>query len=258
MKVFGLLAFLTVLASCNGSSGGGSIPSKGVRIDPVTADKFEEAIRSQTAGMVNINNENGAYVDLTFNEATGKYDSKIAKMNSKDRDTILKIDGDMIYTLEETFEAGKLEPVSRKVKMESMEQLVKDITEPLPPGTTMTNNGVRLTLKFKFSYTNDLSRDGKNVSQTSNTSAVATINLNNIRCSQLTSMTTTSTLTADGVTTKLPTTDSGNSNTCGPTLTSAQLKAIPLTNIELCDETSGDDNAEIKCHTEADLSHLVN
>lgn len=258
MKVFGLITMLTVLASCGGS-GGGSSANQSRKIDPVTADKFEQAIRSQKAGMVEISAENGSYVDLTFNSITGKYDSKIATEKHLNRDTILKIDGDIMYTLSESFEDGQAEPVSREVRMESLTEMVKDITEPMPPGTEIVINGNKMSLKFNFNYTNDLSMGtGHTITQTVNTTANTSINLDNIRCSQMTNAVSTNSITQDGVVSKLPTTTSTNSTTCGATLTKTQLQALNLKNIRLCDETSGDDEAEIECHVEADLSSLVN
>lgn len=256
MKIFGLITFLTVLASCGG--GGGSSSNVIKSIDPITADKFEQSIRSQKAGMVKNDTEKGNYVDLDYNEARRNFDISIKDMNSNSRDTILKIDGDTIYTLQEEFEDGKAEATRRSVKMESMDQLVKDITEPLPPGTSLSMNGNKMSLKFKFSYTNDFTIDGVSAKQTMNTTAVASIDLTNIRCSQTSVMSTASVLIINGNTQNLPTTGANTASACGATLTRAQLKAIPLTNLELCDETSGDDEAEVKCNAAADLSYLVN
>ena len=258
MKIFGMITLLTVLASFGASAGEKVSSAKVSAIDPVIAEKFEAAIRSQRAGMVSIFSENGSSLELNYNETFGRYESKIYNKKTSTRETVLKIDGDTIYTLTEDYDNGNAKPTSREVKMESISQKIKDISEPLPLGTKVLVRGDLMTMKFSFPYTIDLSMDtGKTITQAGNIKSTMNINLNDIRCSQATNSEDSSNLNQNGVVMNLQTMTSRSTKTCGASLSKAQLQKIYLKNIPLCDQTSGDDDADVNCQTEADLSYLV-
>lgn len=252
--MFGLMTVLTLLSSCGG--GGGSSSKENRFIDPQTADKMEQAIRSQKAGMVGIRTENGNsyYVDIDNNEVIVKEDLT----NETDKETILKVAGDAIYTLRESFENGSATPYNRKVIKDSLERMVKELSEPLPEGTSVSVKNNILTIKLNFNYSYDYMNTGRSVITNARVNGYFTLNLDNPRCSSRSSSVTASSVKVDGVETKLPNSTSNSAETCGADLSQAQLRALDLSSIELCDESVDGGESETTCDSATDLSYLVN
>lgn len=249
MKHFGVLSLLAVLVSCGGSSGGGG-NNGGEKLDPYTIDKMEQAIRSQTPGMVKTETITGT--SPSFNTTTEEPTLSVGSANTVIKETVLNVTGDEIYTLVEETETGETTPV-RSVKKESIEQLVRELSEP-SQGLSFSTSGDVLTMRGNMSFEFELG-DPKLIYRT-NLNLSGTINLNDPRCSVKTSTAQTSTIFRDGQARSSVNTNAKSSTACGRTLTRGELKAIDLANISLCDETTGDDEGD-NCQYGQDLSYLV-
>lgn len=248
MKIFGMIALLSVVTACGGSGGGGQ--SKGKTLDPLTQDKFEEAIRSLAPGMVTIETSVGSTYNLDRDE-NGKYSAKVESDNTTTEETVLKVDGDDLYTLVVETDDDNGE-VDRHVKKESREKLVRNYSEPLPKGFTISISGNKLSVAGTMTDDWEVEPGTKLVSSfTMNMS----MNLDDIRCSSRSKTTSSGKLIQDGKTTKLPNTVSTDITGCGRTLTRTELRALDLSNISLCDETAGDE--DVNCEGNQDLRHLV-
>jgi len=217
---------------------------------------MEQTIRGQKAGMVGIQKEDGMsyYGDVV----DGKVIVKSEKMNNIAKEIILKVDGDTIYTLEETFENGEAIPRTRQVTKDSLNRMVRELSEPLPEGSSVSVSNNIMTVKMSFNYSFDYVISGHQVVQATTINGTFTLNLENPKCTGQSSSVGVNTVTVDGVLTKLPNSTSKNSETCGADLSSTELKALDLSSIKLCDESVevGEDEPT-PCEDPADLSYLV-
>lgn len=243
------LALTTLLVSCN--DGGSSSGNEGPVLSPQTVDKFEQELLSRRAGMVTLSKELGKHVYLEWNDSNGKFEPLVYTIDQVEKQTILKVDGDLIYTLTET-------PDSREVRKESIQMLLKEISEELPDGTVISTNGNILTVSFKADWSFDYESNGHQLNQGSIASIAASINLDDIRCSEKVVMDAKNSATVDGQAVKLPDTQSKTDGSCAPSLTKEQLKQIPLNDVSFCDETIGTNNEnESNCTHNVDMSDLV-
>jgi hypothetical protein len=89
--------------------------------------------------------------------------------------------------------------------------------------------------------------------------ATLTAALDNIRCTGKINAKVSYSVVQNGKLTKFPSTYSNGTMTCGKDLSADELKAIPLTNMKLCDETNGapEDDEQESCQYGLDLSYLV-
>lgn len=219
-------------------------------LDPETLAKFEASIRAQTAGMVKTDVVTGTSPD--FDMIGENYVLKLGSANSKTKETVLRVDGDAVYTLVENFENGEATP-SREVKRESITQLVEEISNPIP-NASISVSGNALTVNFSDVYDSQLGVNDYVFSMTVN--ATATVDLNDIRCSMKSSTQDFSKLVRKGVTVSSLKTATATKTVCGPSLSRDELRAIDLSSIRLCDETTGDEETN-NCLEDQDLSYLV-
>lgn len=244
------LALATLAVSCNGNSTSGK--KDGPILDQATIEKFEKELSSRRAGMVTLAQENGTYASLEWNESTGKFEPRTEVTNTLEKNTILKIDGDLIYTLSE-------DEYSRTVRKESIKKLIKEFTEELPEGSVLSIVGSKLNLQFPMEFSFDYEDQGSQLNFSSKYFINASLNLEDIRCSEDMNVHAYNSATVDGYPYKLPETFSATKGSCAPSISKADLKKIDLKDIYFCDETvETNDEDESNCTTEADLSVLVN
>lgn len=244
------LAATGLLISCGGHSSSHSSKT-GPILDPATVDKFEQELLSRRPGMVTLTKESGNYVSLEWNEGTGKFEPKFYPLDELQKETILKIDGDFIYTLSET-------PNYREVRKESIQKLLKELTQEMPDGAVLTMNGNILSLKFDAGWSYDYETNGHKLSVGTDVAITASVNLENIRCSENTSMKAKNSASIDGAPIALPDTASENVGSCAPSISKSELKLIPLTDVSYCDETvETNDDDSFKCLQNVDMSDLV-
>lgn len=249
MKNLGVITLLAVLVSCGGN--GGSKAKEGATLDPLTQDKFEEAIRSLRPGMVTTETSIGTELDISADEG-GRYTVTSKNADSTSTETILNINGDDIYTLVEKDFAEAGRETEREVRKESLERLIADFSSALPAGfsVSIVNNKLSVT-----GSSTDVWELGANAKINSAFKVNSSVNLNDIRCSERSQMVHTGKMTQNGKVTSLPTTGTTDVGGCGTTLSAAQLRAINLTDVTLCDESTGDE--DYSCEYNQDLSHLV-
>lgn len=241
----GMIAVLTVLVSCGGSSD--SKKSEGSMLDPLTVDKYEEQLRDSVAGMNATKTTTGTTIDLV--QVGGRWTGTTKPENRVEKEIILKIDGDAMYSLvEETDDNG----TDRRVKKESIEALVRSSSKPLPKGFKRTQMGDILTLTGKINMDFEIE---PGVMMRSSSIANYTVNTNDFRCTGMMKMK--MNMKIGG--TKLPQTESQEVTNCGTNLSAAALKAINLTNMKLCivkEDTEEHEDSE-SCTYGNDLSYLV-
>ena len=251
MKFIALtLAATSLLISCNGHTSGSGV-IEGTVLDQATVDKFEKELLSRKPGMVTLSKELGKYASIEWNENTGAFESKIDTIDEVEKQTILKVDGDNIYTLSETQDY-------REVRKESIRKIIHELTHEMPDGSVLSTNGNILTLKFNAGWSFDYETNGHQLSQSSEVAVTASINLDDIRCSENSLMHAVNTATVDGQPIKLPDTTSTNTGSCSPSLSKAELRQIPLKDVSFCDETvDSSDEDDSNCTYNVDMSDLV-
>ncbi len=158
MKNFGVITLLAVLVSCGGN--GGSKAKEGATLDPLTQDKFEEAIRSLRPGMVTTETTVGTELDFSSDE-DGRFTVTAKNADSKSTETVLKIAGDDIYTLVEKDYAEAGRETEREVKKESIERLIGDYGQPLPAGFSLSIVNNKITINGSSSDSSELNATTK-------------------------------------------------------------------------------------------------
>lgn len=247
MKTIAAIAALSLLASCGGHD---SSKNQGAKLDPITVDKYEQAIRALKPGMTKTKTSTGTTIDFKVS-AQGKWSGVLVADNSTEKETILNIIGDDMYTLVETTDNTGTD---REVKKESIEGLIRAAAKPMPAGFSMKMNGSIMTITAKMKMDFDLD---VGVKMKTSSSMNFTVNTDDIRCSDRQTTSTASSIVQDGSSTGLPNTSSVSVSACGTTLSSGDLKAIDLKSIRLCDETKETDEETSNCTGDQDLSYLV-
>lgn len=246
MKVLGLLLVFSVFVSC----GKDSSKAKESRVlDPVTLEKFDKHLQSLRPGMVTVQTTQGQDYDVNSRD-NGTLDIRVIPETLREKETILNISGDTMYTLVEEFEDGDA-PTFRQVIKESLSQLSRENAEPLPEGFSIRVSGNNLSVSGVYGYMMSFPEatfgaEGR---------IEMSLNLDDIRCSPRQNVHITNVrLLQDDVTTLFPDLRSEARTHCERTLSQTDLRGIDLRRITLCDETIDSDH---NCEYGQDLQHLV-
>ena len=216
MKKLMSLALLATLASCGGSGGSSS------KIDP---QRFQEAALSAERGLVSIESSTGT--DVSFSgDVDGNYTMVTEAENSEKYSVILKIEGTNIYKyVEESVEVDD-------VSAESLSEALK------LPGASL--NGSIITLNATEDWDFELS---ENASVTSKLNFNVRIDLNDFHCSETSTVRQSKMkLTQNGVVTTAPDSQTNSTTKCEAALSSAALKALDLSAITFCEESTTEED----------------
>jgi hypothetical protein len=226
MKKLMSLALLATLASCGGSGGS----SKG--IDP---QRLQDAALSVERGLVSIESKTGS--DVSFDvDADGNVTMTTEAENSEMYSVILKIEGTKIYKYVEdrnllTGDVDKSVEVD-DVSAETLGEALK------LPGASL--NGSILTLNATQDWDFEVS---ENASVTSKLNFNVRVDLNAFHCSQTsTTRQLNLKLTQNGVVTSAPDTQTNATTKCEAALSSAALKALDLSAITFCEESTTEED----------------
>jgi len=238
MKFIIPMLMLTTLVSCQESH---STKSK------MSREAIMSAMTNIPRGMVMVTTTTGK--TYNFSSANGgELSATVADNNSVKRSIVVKIDGDDIYKHVTTVE-GTDTRIELEVEKMVTEQDYKDVLAR--PGTTISGNILRFSIEDDGNGMGDW---GGAVFQ-SRYRVTGQVNLANPHCSSISKVLQfNSSITQNGVVTKLPDLSSDDVSTCEANLSAQQLKAIDLSNIEVCVEQEGDaaDICEMK-----NMSHLT-
>lgn len=236
MKLLTLAVLLASLVSCGGSGGGGN---SGGPVKERYQNAFSTLVRGQSA----LSKTLGETRSYDFNTET----VTSAPVDTEEFSVVLKIEGTNVYTYKVTTDKTD-GSVQKEVSLESHDASQMDEILKLP-GTYMLGD----MLKFSMSFENDWEIGTANVKETYLLNA--SVNLGMPLCEMNMSVSSTGSMTRATGTTPLPALSSNTNQTCGRILSSRELRAIDLTSIDFCDETTADD--EYNCESNRDMSFLT-
>lgn len=236
-----LLAILT-LSACGKDSD--KKPDYGVHFE-----KLQEASRSTLkVGTIILGRTSGE--ELSLNEYTGKVAG--SRVSKKEKSIVLKIDGNDLYTFEETQDlerrTSNKKVVLSKLNDEAFFKLLQDrraqvssdenfFRASLDQATSYSENGVGLSYNQRVDLTVDL----RAICNTA-----LTERLSSIRGNVLEDYYTVEDLILES-TTSCDTSD-------GALMTIEELRKLPLAGAEFCDER---DSEEVKCEAPKDMRYLL-
>jgi hypothetical protein len=226
MKKLMSLALLATLASCGGSGGSSS------KIDP---QRFQEAALSVERGLVSIESKTGT--DVSFDiDVNGNITMATEPEKSQQYSVILKIEGTKIYKYVEDRNLLTGD-VDKSVEVEDVS--AETLREALNlPGASLSGS------IFAVNFTQDMNYDvSETAALTSKLNFNVRVDLKAFHCSQ------TSTtrqfnlrLTQNGVVTTAPDAQTNATTKCEAALSSAELKALDLSAITFCEESTTEED----------------
>lgn len=226
MKKLMSLALLATLASCGGSGGSSS------KIDP---QRFEDAALSVDRGLVSIESKTGT--DVSFDvDVDGNVTMSTETENSQQYSVILKIEGTKIYKYVEDRNLLTGD-VDKSVEVDDVS--AETLSEALKlPGASL--NGSIFTLNATQDWDFEVS---ENASVTSKLNFNVRVDLNAFHCSETSTVRQTNLkLTQNGVITSAPDTQTNSTTKCEAALSSAELKALDLSAITFCEESTTEED----------------
>jgi hypothetical protein len=236
MKFLTLVVLLASLVSCGGSDGGGNSAGP---VKERYQNAFSTLVRGQSANSKAL----GQIRSYDFNTET----VTSAPVDTEEFSVVIKITDTNVYTYKVTTDKTD-GSVEKEVSLESHDASQMDEILKLP-GTYMLGD----MLKFSMSFENDWEIGAANVNETYVLNA--SLNLGMPLCEMNMTVTSTGSIIRTSGTTPLPAISNNTNQTCGRILSSSELRAIDLSSIEFCDETTVDD--EYSCESNRDMSFLT-
>lgn len=251
MKNIALMSLVTLLVSCNGSGGGshstGQGPASSESASAFTTDHYEKYLRSLKAGMTS---ETTSTEPSYFVNDEGQLELEM--ITAVSQETILKIDGDLIYTLEVSDSEGDQ---AKLVHIRSMEEMVRNNKKLMK--YTVSGNIVTQSYSSSDSWTLE-GINGEEIALEQEQSFRKTFTLGSYECPATTKGTYKTKATIDGKPVKLPASEFVSQTNCGEMLKKKDLKKIDLTEVFKCDSTESQEE-EYECTEETvDMSDLLN
>lgn len=241
MKFLFQVSLLSLVVSCGGDKKSSS-----------TSEMFTNFIQIQRSiprgqeilGTTQMTNN---YIDTS--EDGARWVVKQSNYTAQSQSIVLKVEGELLYKLEEFSSEGNI--TSRSISISLLPTFADLARGPI---TGRIENG----------YYVDSSTDVQEAVETENVTLGKAImqmtDVNNIRvnlgsaCEMSLSSTSSGTLTANGEVTATPVGSTEFGTTCGGVLTATELKALDLSDIEVCDETT----EEYKCEENKNMESLTN
>lgn len=226
MKKLLPVLILTTLVACGGNSGGSQ----------TNAEKMQEIsklmIDNTKRGMVKIMTDSGSENDIDLSD--GKAEVKSKNINKVTTETVLKIEGSLVYILSEE-EDNASGTTSRKVDLE-------DMNVDMGPANDFFKN-LNITKDENSMYIsgtidNSWEYEGTKLEALVNITAV--ISLSKPCSSSHSAKDLSQVLTVNGLRKSLPLHERNSISKCGKTLSNNELKALDLKNIMFCDTRSED------------------
>ncbi len=233
MKKLMSVALLATLASCGGSGGSSS---------KMSSQQIQEAVLSVERGLVSI--ESKAGTESTFRgDVDGNYSVETGPENSEKYSVILKIDGTKIYKYVEERDLIE-DTVSKSVEVEDLS--ADGLIEALKlPGASLNGSIFNLNSTQDFDF-----EISDNAAVSSKVSFNIRVDFNAFHCSMTSSIRQFDmTLTQNGAVTTAPDSQTNATTKCEAALSSAELKALDLSAITFCEESTtedGEDKCEIR------------
>lgn len=251
MKNIALMSLVTLLVSCNGSGGGSSSneqnPTSSTSASAFSVDHYEKYLRTLKPGMTS---ETVSSEPSYFVNDEGKLDMEMITAVSKD--TILKIDGDIIYSLEVIESEGDQDKL---VHIRSMKEMIRNNKKLMK--YSVSGNVVTQSYSSSDSWTLE-GLNGEEFALEQEQSFRKTFTLGSYECPATTKGTYKTKATIDGKPVKLPVSEFVSETSCGEMLKKKDLKKIDLTEVYKCDSTESDEE-EYECSEETvDMSDLLN
>jgi hypothetical protein len=232
MKKLMSLALLATLASY-GASGATSS-----NMDP---QRFQELALSAERGLVSIESKIGTELSFSYDEDEN-FTAEVVPMKRDEYSVILKIDGTKIYKYIE--DRDLLTGLVRK-SVDVDDVSAEKLSEALKlPGVSLS--GSIFTLNGTVNNSFDI---GENASFTSKMSFSVRVDLSAFHCSETSASGQFDVkLTQNGVVTSVPDSQTSSTTKCEAALSSAKLKALDLSAIEVCEESTTEED-EWNCET---------
>lgn len=232
MKNVALVSLLTTFVACSGSGGGGNKSNLEAYRSGLTQSRGEVTITKYDGESVEIGSKDGK---ATIGRKANVYQSK---------EIVLRIQGNEKYTLNEDIINGKVE--NRYVSL--------DTSDPIAELQKLVDNGqARLDgniVHIQASNTDQMEYLGSTLDFTFSTTGTASLERPNCNFSAITIENVV--MNTNGVESSIKDIKSIQKATCEKNLSSAELKAINLSNVSFCEE-SNDSECENK-----DMSFLLN
>lgn len=251
MKNIALMSLVTLLVSCNGSGGGshptGQGPASSESASAFTTDHYEKYLRSLKPGM---NSESVTTEPYYFVNEEGKIELKIIRTISKD--TILKVEGDLLYSLEEIDSEGEQ---TKLVHIRSMNKMIRQNKERM--SYSVSGNTVSGSFRSSDAYTL-YGSNYEEIEIVEKQLFTKTFTLANYECPARTIGKYTTTATIDGKPVKLPSAEFVSERSCGEVIRREDLKNIDLTQVYECDATESDEDEKDCSEDPLDMSDLFN
>jgi hypothetical protein len=232
LKNFALISLFSTLVACSGSGGGGSKSNL-------------EAYRSgltQSRGEVTVTQHDGETFDIGVEDGKVTIGRKANVYTSKE--IVLRIEGNEIYTLNEDIIDGKVE--NRYVRLDTSDP-VADLQKLLDNGQARIAGN---TIHLQLNDTDQMDYLGSTLDFTFSTTGTGSLVKPN--CNFSATMIQNVVMNTNGVVSSIKDIKSTQKGTCDKKLSSAELKAINLSDVSFCDDST-DSNCENK-----DMSFLVN
>lgn len=254
MKRIGLLALLSLLASC-----GNDIVVESQHepvLNPVVIDKFSASLKKVTAGMTKTESEKGLRLSYKFDSTKDKIVGEPITVDNVTKYTVLKVKGDLIYTLEERTNSGVPNDAYPRVTMQSKAKIIRDLSIPLAKGVIISTTGDYLLISYQYNDVSAVELSGHVADTNVKFSSNQQIDLRDPRCSDATTVRYKHSVTQNRVTDFLGEFIESTSVKCEKPLTRDELKAIDLSYVRFCDHTKDSEEEEEYCDF-TDLSALV-
>ncbi len=233
MKNVTLLSLLATFVACSGSGGGGNKTNL-------------EAYRSgltQSLGEVTITKYDGETVEIGSKDGKATIGRKSSVYTSKE--IVLRVQGNEVYTLNEDIIDGKVE--NRYVQLVTTDP-VAELQKLVDRGDARIDGN---TLYIQASNSDQMEYLGSTLDFT--TSITGSTSLERPNCNFSATMTENVVMNTDGVETSIKDIKSSQKASCEKNLSSAELKAINLSNVLFCDDSS-----DSYCEENKDMSFLLN